>query len=395
MSIKEKYYILEGESEESYRFRMYKLREADRLTWQETANIINEVLEQNFSESKYRKEYAAYKRGYDERDKEEEISPEISELMQAKIELAKERVKMADERIQTNAYIRQLAREETIKEIAQQAAQSVGASKLLPDIGGETTTGWNAAILELSDWHYGIECDNFWNKFNPDIAKERIGLLLSRVIEYCKLHNVNVIHVMNLSDLIAGRIHLSLRLESRFDVITQTIQVSEILAEFLNNLRNAGLLVHYYDCLDNHSRLEPNKKDAIDLESLARIIPWYLKERLQDKICIHANEYGDDIITFNVMGYEVLGVHGDKDKPATVVDNLSMMTHKHYHLVCTAHLHHFSADEKNETLVISNGSLMGTDTYAKNLRLSSKPSQNLIIVTERSIAECVYRITLN
>ena len=71
------------------------------------------------------------------------------------------------------------------------------------------------------------------------------------------------------------------------------------------------------------------------------------------------------------------------------------MTHEHYDLVLTAHLHHFSADEQNETLVVSNGSLMGTDTYAANLRLSSKASQNLIIVTDDSVAEAIYRIVLN
>ena len=71
------------------------------------------------------------------------------------------------------------------------------------------------------------------------------------------------------------------------------------------------------------------------------------------------------------------------------------MTHKHYDLVVTAHLHHFSADERHETVVVSNGSLMGVDTYAKNLRLTSKSSQNLIIVTDYSPCACIYRIVLN
>ena len=153
--------------------------------------------------------------------------------------------------------------------------------------------------------------------------------------------------------------------------------------------------IHYYDCLDNHSRLEPNKKDAMDLESLARVIPWYLKERIGGKVIIHENEFDEGIISFKCHGYEICGVHGDHDKPSAVVDNMCLMTHRHYDMVLTAHLHHFSADEKNETVVVSNGSLMGTDTYAKNLRLSSKASQNLIIVGDNSVCECIYRIILN
>ena len=391
--VNEKYQRLEGESDEDYKIRICSYRIPDRLKWDEIADIINEELDLNYSESKYRKEYATYLKGYNDRDKEEAISPEISDLIAAKIELQKEKVKLSDERVQTNAYIRQLAREETIKEIAQTVANQMNDKKMLPVYSRTITSGKKEAILEISDWHYGIECENYWNKYNPEIAKERVAKLRDKAIEYCRINNVRKIHVVNLADLIAGRIHLGLRLESRFDVITQTIEVSEILAEFLMALTE-HVEVEYYDCLDNHSRLEPNKKDAMDLESLARIIPWYLKTRLGNRVHINDNTIDPDIITFEAMGYNIIGVHGDKDKPATVVDHLTVFTHQHYDLMLTAHLHHFSAEEKNETVVVSNGSLMGTDTFAKNLRLSSKPTQNLIIVSEDSPCEIIYRIVL-
>lgn len=389
------YKRFDDESEDDYALRICSLKEQKYLYWDEIAQIINKTLDQNYTESRYRKMYAAYKKGKADAVKEEEI-PEISEYMQQKIELQKERIKISDERVQTNAYIRQLAREETIKEIASKCAQEMNSKKLLEarkidrDFFGEG----NSAIVCLSDWHYGIDIKNYWNVYNPDIAKERVAKLRDEVRVYCLANGVKDLHVVNLSDLICGRIHLGLRLESRFDVITQVMQVSEILAELLNDWAT-DFEIHYYDCLDNHSRLEPNKKDAMDLESLARVIPWYLKERLNNRIIIHENEYDEGIIAFRCHGYEVVGVHGDHDKPSSVVDNMSLMTHKHYDLVVTAHLHHFSADEKNETVVVSNGSLMGTDTYAKNLRLSSKASQNLIIATENSPCECIYRIVLN
>jgi hypothetical protein len=389
------YKRLDDETEDDYILRICGLKEDKRLLWDEIARIINKELELNYSESRYRKLYSAYKKGKADVVKEEEI-PEISEYMQQKIELQKERVKISDERIQTNAYIRQIAREETIKEIASKCAQEMNSKKLL-EITKDKNLYFdknNSAIVCLSDWHYGIDIKNYWNVYNPDIAKERVSKLRDEVRRRCIENNVKDLHVVNLADLIAGRIHLGLRLESRFDVITQVMQVSEILVELLNDWAD-DFEIHYYDCLDNHSRLEPNKKDAMDLESLARVIPWYLKERLNNRIVIHENEYDEGIITFRCHGYEVVGVHGDHDKPSSVVDNMSLMTHKHYDLVVTAHLHHFSADEKNETVVVSNGSLMGTDTYAKNLRLSSKASQNLIIVTNNSPCECIYRIILN
>lgn len=389
------YKRLDDETEDDYILRICGLKEDKRLLWDEIARIINKELELNYSESRYRKLYSAYKKGKADVVKEEEI-PEISEYMQQKIDLQKERVKISDERIQTNAYIRQIAREETIKEIASKCAQEMNSKKLL-EITKDDNLYFdknNSAIVCLSDWHYGIDIKNYWNIYNPDIAKERVSKLRDEVRRRCIENNVKDLHVVNLADLIAGRIHLGLRLESRFDVITQVMQVSEMLAELLNNWAN-DFAIHYYDCLDNHSRLEPNKKDAMDLESLARVIPWYLKERIGNHITIHENEYDEGIITFKCHNYEIVGVHGDHDKPGKVVDNMSLMTHRHYDLVVTAHLHHFSADECNETVVVSNGSLMGTDTYAKNLRLSSKASQNLIIATDDSPCACIYRIILN
>ena len=64
-------------------------------------------------------------------------------------------------------------------------------------------------------------------------------------------------------------------------------------------------------------------------------------------------------------------------------------------MILTAHLHHFSADEKDDTLTISNGSLMGTDTYSKNLRLYSRPSQNLIIATPNNCFYSLERMVLD
>ena len=328
----------------------------------------------------------------------------LSKLDAKILEMKKERVKLQDERTQNNAYIRRLSREETIIGIANSLIDKMSIKRLLPNGKNYTivdkTKNKKEAILCLSDWHYGICCNNYWNEFNPEIARERINLLLKETIQYIKLNNVNKIHILNLGDLIAGRIHLTLRLESRFDVITQTLEISEILAEFLAELSQYVEVVEYYSCSDNHSRLEPNKSDSLDLESLCRVTDWYLPVRLQkegiNNIFINENIYGDDIITLNIMGYNVLGLHGDKDKNnASTIDSISRMTEDHYDLICTAHLHHFSADEKNRTVIIGNGSLMGVDSYAKNLRLSSFPSQNLIIVSEKSPCEAIYRIKLN
>jgi hypothetical protein len=250
-----------------------------------------------------------------------------------------------------------------------------------------------AGILVLSDWHYGLEVNTYFNRYNPKICKLRLQMLLDKVIEKGVQLGFTKLYIVNLSDLIAGRIHQTIRLQSRIDVITQTMEVSEILAEFMHNL-SKYFQIEYYDCLDNHSRIEPNKKESLDLESLTRITSWYLKERFRDidSVTINDNDVSEDIITFEVLGHKVVATHGHKDKSDQVIDNLSLFTQDHYDLVLSAHEHHFSADEKNNTVRFSYGTLMGSDDYSESLRLTSTPSQLLIVASEDNITEYVCRI---
>ena len=421
------------ESELEYVQRMCSTKAINKLTWNGLTELLNETLGYSFSESYYRKHFTSgdfaktvvsettstaestytYCNASDcdgecskcddlpvclETWREELLSAEekVDEKM---LKMRKERTKLNDERAANNRLINRLAREETIIEIAHDYAKEMSSKKRLP-VPAITQQymkdlSEDEGLLLLSDWHYGMVCDNPWNKFNPDICRVRVSKLLERVINIVNEKHLRKVTVMNLSDLIAGRIHTQIRIESRFDVITQTMEVAELLAEFLTDL-SIHCKVSYYDCLDNHSRLEPNKNDSMDLESLVRIIPWYLKERLcnNENVHIHENEFGADIITCKILGHDIIGVHGDQDSPVTGIDKLTLMTHRHYDLFCTAHRHHFYMDEKNHCMIVGNSSLMGTDSYAEKLRLSSDPSQTFIIATKDNVCDCIYRIKL-
>lgn len=317
-------------------------------------------------------------------------------LDQSMLDLRKEKIKIADERNLTRSYVRKLSREETLKEIALLTAQEMSAKKLLPCPTRDLISNVNReAILCIGDWHYGMDFKNPWNEYSPEICRARVAQLRDKAIQYIKKNKCAKLHLVNLQDLIAGRIHLSLRLESRFDVITQTMEIAEILAELITDLSKV-CHVNYYDSLDNHSRLEPVKADAQDLESLCRMIPWYLQTRLKNnkKVTICENQYGHDLVTFEALGHKIIASHGDRDTKGRAL-NLAGMTKEFYDLILTAHLHHFWADSCNNMAMIGNGSLMGTDTFAKNLRLNSDPSQTLIIVSPENARESIHIIKLD
>ena len=390
---------LENETFDEYKLRVYKMKQLGTCTlkWTEIAEMFGETFGVFKDESKWRKE-AKELLMFDVEVATANETVTDNKYEDLILEYKKERIKLSDERVQNNAYIRRLSREETIKEIAIETVKEMSSKKLLDtNVRSNYTEKDNCeAILQLSDWHYGIDVDTYWNVYNPNVCRQRVTKLLIETIDFCQSFGVQKLHIVNLADLICGRIHQTLRLQSRIDTITQIMEVSEILSEFITELTNNGVFIEYYDCLDNHSRLEPNKSDSLDLESLVRITPWYLKERLKDNpnVRINSNYYDEDIIDFEVLGYKVCGVHGHKDKPGRVVEGLTLMTKKNFDLILTAHLHHFNADEKNEVVVVSNGSLMGTDYYAKDLRLSSYPSQNLILVTDKSVTDYIHRVVL-
>lgn len=413
------------ETESEYVQRICATKDINKLSWKRVAEHLNKQLNLNYSESYYRKNYQSgtFAKASFPAETETSVSAECEgncgscdnltecltvwkaelddqeQAINEKIcNLAQLRVKLADERSQNANYVRRLSREDSIREIAHDYAVEMSKSRRLPLMVNNskyTDESVKEGILLLSDWHYGMECNNSWNTYNTDVCRKRVSKLLSKVRKIIQDNKLKKVTILNLSDLIAGRIHSQIRIESRIDVITQTMEVAELLAEFINCL-SAHCSIDYYDCLDNHSRLEPDKKESLDLESLVRIISWYLKERLSHNSCIKIcdNEFGQDIITCKILGHNVIGVHGDNDRPTNALDKLSLMTHRHYDMLCTAHLHHFNADEQHQSVVISNSSLMGVDSYAEKLRLTSDPSQTFIIASEDNVCECIYRIVL-
>lgn len=382
----------------SYKIRCYNLKEDKKISWRKLAVLMNEQLNVCHDESYYRRESKKFRLEglLIDSSSDDILKDDIADLIE---ELKKERIKLQDERSQNRAYIRRFAREETLKEIALDCAKEISKHKSNsidfkgPDF--KLSKAKRTGILMISDWHYGMEFENYFNTYSPDICRNRVSELLNQVIEIGLQNSIEELCVFNLSDLIAGRIHKTIRLESREDVISQTIHVSEILSSFLSIL-SGYFKIRYVDVMDNHSRLEPIKTESLEMESLVRIIPWYLKERLKDKtnISIEDNVFADDIATMDVYGFKVAAVHGHKDKPSKVIENMSSMTRRRNDLILTAHLHHMSVDEEHECMRVSNGSLMGTDTYANDLRLTNKPSQTMIIATPENITKCIYKIDL-
>lgn len=159
-----------GESELEYIYRIGSQKDVIG-TWTDVADIINSELGYNYSECKYRKQLASFRQIYDA-NKEKLMSPDaqIAEMEQRKLELQREARKFYDERQALNRVVTAQARNESLYECIRDAARRLNeTAPLIHRTKNNTTTLYsnNEAVLCLSDWHYGMRCDNIFNTFNP------------------------------------------------------------------------------------------------------------------------------------------------------------------------------------------------------------------------------------
>ena len=389
---------IKGEDESNYDFvRRMVFAKIDGTYTGTYSEWIKIVFGKEHSEDVSRREYYGCKMLVLASNDEEKTMTELhEELQKREIEIDKKRIKLSDEFSYLNRLKREIARIETIGEYAQVAAQ--GINNIYPLLSKEINvvdSGDNKGILCLSDWHYGLVCDHLINQYNPEIARMRLNRLADVVIDDIQKFNIDEIVVANLGDLLSGIIHTTIRLENRIDIITQTIEVSELLAELLDKL-SKHVKVRYYSVIDNHGRIFANKEDSLDKENFSRMIDFYLKQRCKDNenIEINDNNIDESIMEFLINGWGVVGIHGHDDKPADAAQKLSSMLQANYSMCLMGHYHSPNMHEDYGKITIINGCLCGTDEYAKKVRRSARPSQNFIVVSKVNPCEFLHTIIL-
>lgn len=284
-----------------------------------------------------------------------------------------------------NSYRRLLrdeARIETMREAMKEAVSSVNKLPSFKPAVNINTNNTTEAVLLLSDLHIGVECDNFYNKYNTKIAGERLSKVVDETINYCKCHNVSKLNILNLGDMIQGAIHLTARIEEEYDVIEQVMVASELICQALNKLQMAAPTVTYRSCSDNHSRVKANLAEHIEKEQFGRLIDWYVKERLKDSNI----KFIDDNLDFSLGVFELLNgkkvafAHGHLEGSADKsLQNFVGATKGFVDYVCLGHFHAEKLKMYQGVKVFVNGSIVGTEQYALSKRLFNGPTQTLLI----------------
>ena len=318
-----------------------------------------------------------------------------------RIELQKERQRLQDQRREYRKLANHDGRIEHLEERMIEAADNLGKTiGLLYDkeaLPGYIIPSDQEAILVLADWHYGSVTDNIWNTYNPEICIRRAKTIVEKASTRISAHDCQKLHVIILGDMVSGGIHTDCRVQSNELVADQIMRVAEILAQSIYELSKCVNEVCVYSTYGNHGRTIPNKKENIHRDNFERFIPFWLAQRFRDNERIHIiDENDNEFIHFFIHGFAFCATHGDLDKPKQASALFPVLFEKRFgkkvDYILLGHTHHREETEELgiETMVC--GSLCGSDDFANEHRLYSRPEQLLLIVDPEYGVDATYHL---
>lgn len=252
----------------------------------------------------------------------------------------------------------------------------------------------NDMVVLLSDIHYGLETQNFSNRYSTHIAKERLYQYLDKIREIQARHQSENCYLFLGGDLISGTIHSLIRIENMENVVSQIKQISELLSHFTYQLSHIFRHVYVYTAPGNHSRVIAKKEENEKDDLLDALVPHYMKASLQNvkNIIVQDNQVESNICDFTIRGHSFIGVHGDKDNPHTIAHDMNGIFGITPEVVLMGHKHMNAMVPSGRTKVIQNGSLSGMDNYTIDKRLIGQAEQIVLVVSEDSTIDCLYDI---
>jgi len=394
----------EGETEIQYLWRIGKMVDAGKIgSWKDITPTLNKQLREDdeyYDESAYRKKYQAAKKFYDEifsQQGDEDFKKEQEEILR---EIKKEKIKLRDERTESNRGIRIEARVEDKLDYFEKIIANQGKVDYKPLKPAERelikTKSDNDLVIMLSDLHIGQTFASAWGRYNLEVAKDRMNQYLNKIIEIKDRHNSENCFVTLQGDMISNSIHKTIAITNRENVIEQVISASEMITAFLAELSKIFNNVTVASVVGNHSRID-KKEDALKDERLDTLIEWYAKSKLENFENIEFIEpYDNTFNCFVVRNKHYFIVHGDYDKfDMAGVAKLSMMAGYFPYCILFGHRHFPATTEINGIKLVQSGSFPGAgDDHTIELRLSGKPSQTVLVCNEDGI-ECNYTVELD
>lgn len=381
------YKRLENESDEELIFRIASDKEIIG-TWKNVADIINELTGNDFGESTYRKKYSIFLKMLNANKSKFISDDEYLKTVNEKLEdLRSERIKLQTANVERNRVDRSVTRQKSYYEYVGMVKETLPLPDFHPlyksEIGEENEADCLIDYLCcISDIHYGATFSSENNSYSPKIVIDRLEYLSARLYEFINNKRLSHISIANIGDTIQGCLRLSdLRLNDS-SVVKATIEISRIIAQFLNSLSAFVEITYYHVPSANHSQIRflGSKAGELGDEDMEYLIANYIKDLCSNnqRITVVMADPNKIYLDINIPGYEVCSMHGHHVKNVeNAIRDLSMVKRSIIDYLIVGHFHagkELTAYEGclHDCEVLVCPSFVGSDPYSDHLLRGSK-----------------------
>lgn len=260
-------------------------------------------------------------------------------------------------------------------------------------------------IATLSDLHFGAVFTSEHNKYSPEIARDRMEYLTSRLISFVEEKSLSRLHIVSLGDMLQGLLRVNdLRINDS-TVVKSCVEVSRLIALMLNTLSEYTNVEYYHVPSANHTQIRPLGSKANELmdEDLEYLIGNYIKDlcSMNKRIKVHLAEEGKQYIQIDMMGFNIIAMHGHQIKNIeTSIRDLSMLYSGFVDYVILGHYHSGKQLTSYEGIchdceVLVAPSFVGSDPYSDSILKGSKAASCIYGIDFISGHDETYKIILN
>lgn len=375
---------LEGETNEELIYRIASAKD-EIGSWQDVANILNEITGDEYTESKYRKQYNTFQKMLEANSSVIFNNDEyLNRIQKAEDNLKKERLKLQTVNIERN----RISRAESRQELFFEQLKDVITALPVPDFKHNPLIEPNIFKFKkeyvccISDLHYGATFTSENNEYSPTIAQERLLILLDYLYDFIHEHKVNTIKVVCLGDTLQGLLRASDLKINDSSIVKSTVEISRLIANFLNELSKYVIVDYYHVPTANHNQIRPLGTKASELadEDLEYVIGHYIHDLCSNnnRITVNLDTENKNYLVLNVLDFEIIAAHGHQFKNLeTALKDLSMMRRSFCDYLLVGHFHNgkeipVSEGVIHDTEILVCPSFVGSDPYSDSLLKGSK-----------------------
>lgn len=249
-------------------------------------------------------------------------------------------------------------------------------------------------VALTSDWHYGYDVPRY---YTPEMTRELVKEFTAKIIRLAYENNVKEIILVDIGDKIEGKLRNQSIVDSKITPVDQMMEATWITLDMIDDL-SRYFDVSYFTLFDNHSRITPNKNQAIEEESYVTINKEIVKRYAQSEERVtYIEPINNYYHIMDINGVNMYFCHGHREavKNMSTLSQLSMNHGVDLDILIHGHYHTFSLIEVgSDKYQFSVGSIKGPDAFSEKINKKSSRSQGAILIYDDGVFD-IRQIKLN